>query len=291
MKDSKKILFLINPKSGIGSKEDLPDLIKAQTPENFEMEITKTQSKDHAKEICEANRNDLDAIVAIGGDGTVSEVGSHLVGSNCALGIVPSGSGNGLARHLKVPLNIKSAVERIYHFDKKKYDTGTVNDRFFVCAAGFGFDGYIAGIFDEQPKRGFLTYAKLVASSYAAFEPIEFKFELDGKTHVEKSLLCAVANASQFGNGFTISPSSDMQDGQFELVFVEKFPLIGTPVVGTQFFTQSINKSKYWKSFTIKDKLTLEVLNAESYFHLDGEPAKGTKLFNIAIKPGSLYIL
>lgn len=286
-----KILFLINPISGIGKKGDLPDLIKRHLT-NHEYEIRQTEYRKHGEEIAIQEKDQFNAIVAIGGDGTVNEIAGALDGSNCSLGVIPAGSGNGLARHLKVPLNIKSAIERINNFQPENYDTGTVNDIFFVGTAGFGFDGYIAELFDKFPKRGFLSYAKLIAREYKKYKPSTYLIEIDGKKIEQEALICAVANSSQFGNGFTISPGSNMQDGTMELVLVKKFPFIETMAIGTKFFTQSIHKSKYFSSFQFKNDIQVKIKNHDhSFYHVDGEPLEGRQDFQIKISQKSLKIL
>jgi YegS/Rv2252/BmrU family lipid kinase len=284
-------LFLLNPISGIGKKGDLPSLIKRHLSEH-KYELRYTEYRKHGEEIAHSEKSNFDAIIAIGGDGTVNEIASALANSQCALGIIPAGSGNGLARHLKIPLNTKSAIERINNFKPQIYDSGTVNQNFFAGTCGFGFDGYIAECFDKYPKRGFLSYAKLIASEYGKYEPKHFIITTKAGKIEQKALICAVANSSQFGNGFTISPSSDMQDGKMELILITKFPFIGTMAVGTRFFTQSIHKSKYFKSIEITDAIQIECVNTdESFYHLDGEPYKTIGPFEIKINPQNLLIL
>ena len=269
----------------------MPNLIDAYL-KNHEFEVSLTEHRGHGKEIAAAEHQNFDAIVAIGGDGTVNEIGSELKGTKCAMGVIPAGSGNGLARHLKIPLNVKSAIERIDSFSPKAYDTGMVNNLFFASTAGFGFDGHIAELFDKYPKRGFLSYAKLIAREYKKYEPLDYVIEVNGEEIKCKSLLCAIANSSQFGNGFTISPDSDMQDGKFELVMIEKFPFIETMAVGTRFFTQTIKNSKHFKAIQFEKSLKIQVGSENPiYFHVDGEPLEGGSKFQIEIKPKSLLII
>lgn len=286
-----EILFLINPISGVGKKNDVPALIKKHLS-NHKFRVAYTEYRNHGSEIASKEKDNVKAIIAIGGDGTVNEIAGALVHSECALGIIPAGSGNGLARHLKIPLNIKSAIERINQFEPVLMDTGTVNKRFFAVTAGFGFDGYIAHCFDQHHKRGFLSYAALIAREYKKYQPQEYEIEINGEHIKTSALFCAVANSSQFGNGFTISPSSDMKDGKMELVLVDKFPMIESMIVGTRFFTQSIENSKHYRKYTFAKSITIKVLSQdEIHFHLDGEPLQDGLQFDIAIHPKSLYII
>jgi diacylglycerol kinase (ATP) len=289
--EKKNILFLINPISGIGRKKDLPLLIQTHL-KNHKYEIRYTEYRKHGEEIADSEKYNFDAIIAIGGDGTVNEIASALTGSKCALGIIPAGSGNGQARHLKVPLNVKSAIERIDAFVPQLYDTGMVNDHFFAGTCGFGFDGHIAELFDKYPKRGFLSYAKLIAREYKKYQPLSYKIHINGEIIECESLVCAVANSSQFGNGFTISPDSDMQDGKFELVMIEKFPFIESMAVGTRFFTQTIKNSKHFRAIQFENEIEIEVNTKKPvYFHLDGEPIEDGNKFKISIRPKSLNII
>lgn len=292
MSNKKNILFLLNPISGIGKKGDMPDLIKKYVGQYHDFEIRHTEYRKHGEEIADAEKTNFDAIVAIGGDGTVNEIGGALADSNCAMGIVPAGSGNGLARHLKIPLNIKSALERIVSFEPQAYDTGKVNDRFFAGTCGFGFDAYIAQEFDKYPKRGFLSYAKLIAKEYKKYKAPSFHITIDGETISRTALVCAIANSSQFGNGFTISPDSNMQDGQMELIFLQKFMFVETAAVGTKFFTQTIDKSRHFECIPFKTDIQIEVeSDGTVYFHLDGEPFEETSQFKIRIAKSNLKIL
>lgn len=291
MTSSKNILFLLNPISGIGKKGDLADLIKKYLTQH-KHELRYTEYRKHGEEIANTEKDNFDAIVAIGGDGTVNEIAGALINSNCAMGIIPAGSGNGLARHLKVPLNVKSAIERINNFEAQLYDTGFVNDHFFAGTCGFGFDAYIAELFDKYPKRGFLSYAKLITKEYGKYQPLNFLIDIDGNQVEKKALICAIANSSQFGNGFTISPKSDMQDQELEMILIDKFPFINTMVIGTRFFTQSINESKYFQSDKFSADVTVKVKTAgPHYFHVDGEPFSGTGEYKIKMNASNLKIL
>ncbi len=291
MSEKKNILFLINPISGIGKKGDLPALIDTHlTKHNYE--IRSTEYRKHGEEIAQAEKSNFDAIIAIGGDGTVNEIAGALAGSSCALGIIPAGSGNGLARHLKIPLNAKTAIDRINNFKAESHDSGYVNDTFFIGTAGFGFDAYIAELFDKYPKRGFLSYAKLIAREYKKYQPLTFEVSINGEIIELDALICAVANSSQFGNGFTISPESKTQDKKMELVLIKKFPFIETMGIGTKFFTQSINKSKYFQSYSFHEKIKIKIAaNTKVYYHVDGEPFQGANEFLIQIMPQNLFIL
>ena len=289
----KKILFLINPISGIGQKNIIPKLIeKYIDSKTYEFLIKNTEYRKHGHEIALVEKENFDIIVAIGGDGTVNEIGSALIGSDTALGIIPTGSGNGLARHLNVPLKIKNALKTINKGKTKTIDTGLVNEHQFLGTCGFGFDAYIAKKFDEYHKRGFLSYAKLIKQEFKRYKPLTYRITKNGKSETKTSLMYCVANSSQFGNGFTISPDSKITDGKFEHVFLEDFKAKNILLMGTQFFNKRINRSQFYSSFSTNEPVNVEILEHDKCtFHIDGEPMECMNTFEIKIVPASLNII
>ncbi len=289
----RKILFIINPVSGVGKKNTIPPLIDKYLPaDKFSWDIRYTEKRKHGAEIATAEKENYDAIIAVGGDGSVNEIGSALIDQKCALGIIPCGSGNGLARHLHIPLKVAGALKRIAAFKPFPIDTGLVNDKPFLGTCGFGFDAHVAEKFDSFGKRGFLSYARLVVREYNRYQLPTFK--ISGKDiDIEKeAVMCSIANSSQFGNGFTISPNSDIQDGIFELVLLDRFGWLKAPAVSRKFFSKSIQTSKYFSSVAFKEELNIAVSESEVvYYHIDGEPLQGNGNFKIQIRPKSLTLL
>lgn len=293
MSHQKNILFIINPISGVAKKNKIPPLIEKYFSEsNFKWEIAYTDYRGHGGEITRDRKDNFDAIVAVGGDGSVNEIGSQLVGHHCAFGIIPCGSGNGLARHLKIPLKLHEAVQTIAKYQPTKIDTGKINDKIFIGTCGVGFDAHIAEKFDHFGKRGFLSYARLVMREFNHYQMPEFEIsgpELSIKKH---AFMCSIANSSQFGNGFTISPHSDIQDGQFELVLLKKFNWIESPFLTGKFFNSRIDKSKHFECIRFSQELKITVnQSTEFLYHIDGEPFKGEGKYTIQILPLSLNVL
>ena len=293
MSEKHKILFIINPVSGVGKKNIIPKLIEKKLAKTkFDWEIRYTEKRNHGAEIAQESKDYFDAIIAVGGDGSVNEIGSALINNDCALGILPCGSGNGLARHIKIPLKLGKAIDRIAAFNPIKIDTGLVNDRVFIGTCGFGFDAHIARKFDTFGKRGLLSYARLVIREFSTYNLPTFTVKSDSLNLEKKAILCSIANSSQFGNGFSISPNSDIQDGIFELVFLDKFGWLKVPGIARKFFSQKIHKSDNFSVYSFENSIQLSISNSSNaYFHIDGEPIAAEGEFNISIQPNSLKIL
>ncbi len=259
---------------------------------DFEAELRNTEYRNHGHEIAETEKGNYNCIVAIGGDGSVNEVGSALVNSKCILGIIPTGSGNGLARHLGIPLEPEKAIERIKGFNSLSIDTGKVNDRIFIGTCGFGFDAHISKKFDEFHKRGFKSYIKLVIKEFKSYKPLRISVKGDGLKWTRELVICSVANSSQFGNGFQISPNSNTTDGIFEVIQIDKFKMLKAPWLVKRFFNGTIDRSKHFSSDEVSSDFELQVeTDEEIAFHVDGEPLVGGPAFRISLNKSSLRVI
>ncbi len=294
MSEKIKILFLINPISGVGKKKIIPKCIDKYLNKNkFDYQIEYTQYRHHAHQLASENKHQFNVIVAIGGDGTVNEVGSALIYSECAMAIIPTGSGNGLSHHLKIPNKIKNALLTINQYQITTIDTGKVNDKYFIGTCGFGFDAHIAKKFDEYHKRGLISYAKLIRKEFKKYQPLSYKVTLNNEVKEFESFMFCVANSSEFGNGFVISPLSNIQDGIFENVSLDKFKFKDVFKLGKQIFSRQIIKSKYFSSFNVSESYQVEVIGQPTpIYHIDGEPLiNNTPIFKIEILPQSLKVI
>jgi diacylglycerol kinase family enzyme len=204
------------------------------------------------------------------------------------LAIIPTGSGNGLARHLKIPLKTALAIQNINQLNSLCMDTGLANDKPFLGVGGYGFDAFIAKRFDEYHIRGFWGYTQLIYEEYFSYNPRKMKIEINGEVIKGRFLLCSVANSSEFGNGFCISPKSTVVDGKMELVLLSKFSWFRTIGVLSRFFMKRIEGSNYIqiKPFE-KVRITLE----DPLAHYDGEPFYVRNEINIQVVPKSLMVL
>lgn len=286
----KRIRFIINPISGGVKKAKVPQMIEQYlNHELFEYDIAITQYKRHAKSIAaESAKEGFDIVCAVGGDGSVHEVGTALIGTICHLAIIPTGSGNGLARHLKIPLKTPQAIQNINELNSIRMDTGLANDRPFLGVGGFGFDAFIAKRFDEYHIRGFWGYTQLVYEEYFSYNPPKIIVKTPEQTIKGNFLLCSIANSSEFGNGFCISPKSTVVDGQMELVMLRRFSWWRTMGVVGRFFMKRIEGSAYIRILPFqKARIYLE----EPLAHYDGEPFEVRKEINLEVVPASLSVL
>ena len=231
--NKKKIVFILNPISGTVSKAGIPDLIEERLDKDkFDYRIAETQHAGHATELArEAVEEGVDVVVAVGGDGTVNEVGRSLINTKSAMGILPCGSGNGLARHLNLPMNLKKCVDILNYYDVKPLDYGIINDHPFFCTCGMGFDAFISMKFAEAGKRGPITYMQKVLEEGLSYEPETYVIEDEDGTHRYKAFLVSAANASQYGNNAYIAPQASMSDGLLDIIIMEPFDLIDAPQV------------------------------------------------------------
>lgn len=286
----KRVRFIINPISGVGKKNKLPGLIEQFLDKKlFMYDIVYTEHRGHASEIAQlALKEKIDVLVIVGGDGSISETSSTLIGSNLILAIIPCGSGNGIARHFKIPLNLKKAIQLINSESIKTIDTGIMNERSFAGFCGFGYDALIAHRFDNISKRGFWSYAKLVLRELKNFKTIQVECLKTGRKW-DNIFFCSVANTSQFGSNFRMSPGSVATDGKLELILVQKpsfFQFLG--LLYKSYFGD-VRASKYTE--TISSNEFHFQLNSE-LAHVDGDPCHlTTNTIKIECIPKSLRII
>ncbi len=290
-KIKEKVLIIINPISGVRPKNNLPSLIYENIDlSKFSIHIEYTEYAGHATEIAaDAVNNGIKYVIAIGGDGTINETAKALVGTDTALGIVPQGSGNGLARHLQISLDTAKALRAINDENTVAIDYCKANDHIFFCTAGIGFDAWISQKFSEDKHRGGFTYLKNALTEYVKYKPRYYKLITSEGLNVEKAFLVAIGNASQYGNNAYIAPEASMQDGLMDITILEPFNTLEVPQLAIQLFTKQINKNRHITM--IRDKSVRIVTEKEEVMHIDGEPVKlGTEI-NIHTVPRGLKVI
>ncbi len=285
-----KILAIINPISGVQKKSNIKEALKNYLDsQKWELEIVYSQYAKHAIELAkEAVKNNFNCVIAIGGDGTINEIGSALVNTPTILAIIPMGSGNGLARHLKIPLDVKKSIEKINDQQVDKIDVCYANDKPFLCTSGIGFDGLISNLFAKQNTRGLKTYVSLAIQSYLKFKNFKYSIQTTTKNIVGEAFMITVANANQYGNNAYISPESQVQDGKFEIVVIKKSSFLKMIKLVIQSFMGTIHKSKL---IDIIESSTASIeLFVEEFTHRDGEATGKGKNFEYTIKEKALKI-
>ncbi len=292
MSEKKKIAFIINPISGTGHKDVIPQMIPRHVDaDKFTTEVLFTEYAGHATKLAAQRVADYyDVVVAVGGDGTVNEVASALTESKTALAIVPCGSGNGLARHLMLPMNIGGALDIINMCQIHSLDYGMINSHPFFCTCGMGFDAFISQKFAEAGKRGPLTYIENILKEGLKYQPETYELTLDGnEAEPYKAFLLSVANASQYGNDAYIAPQASMSDGWLDVVIMEPFDILEAPEVCIALMNKIINNSTKIKSFKARDIVVRR--KAPGIIHFDGDPVEESDQLHISLRQKGIKVV
>ena len=287
----KKAVFVINLISGTSDKAAIPGLIDQYLDKTqFEYEIAVTQYAGHASEIATKAKDDgVDVVVAVGGDGTVNEVARAIVHSNTALGIIPCGSGNGLARHLLLPLNVRKAIDVINRGEVRQLDYGIINDYPFFCTCGMGFDAFVSMKFAEAGKRGPITYVENVLREGLKYKPETYIIKDENGTLRYKAFLISCANASQYGNNAYIAPQASMSDGLMDVIIMEPFDVFEAPQISIEMFSKTLDKNSKIKTFRTRH---LHIhRDKPGVIHYDGDPVMTGADIDIELKPKGINII
>lgn len=286
----RKALFIINPISGGKKKDGVPELIEKNLDGDvFEQVIVFSDGVSHARQIAKEAVNKFDLIVAVGGDGTVNEVASAIVGTGMPMGIIPFGSGNGLSRFLQIPMDTEKAIKTLGSGHIEAIDSGRLNGRPFFNMAGMGFDAHISEVFSHGKKRGFLTYIKSSFEEISKYKPQPYHLEIDGKVYEREAFMLSFANSSQYGNNAHISPDASVQDGLLDVCVIKKFPLWRFPEMGIRMLMKTTGKTKFVE--IIRGKHIHIKRNGPGPVHLDGEPRIADAAIEIEVVPSSLKII
>jgi len=292
MSEGKKLLFIVNKFSGAGYKPQLEGrILTACKKHNIECIIEFTNGPGHATELAKAaTLKKIDGVIAVGGDGTVNEVAQGLVHSATPMGILPKGSGNGLARHLGISMRIGNALKQLLTGMAIPIDTFMLNEKLSVNVSGVGFDGHIANLFSTGTKRGLRGYAKLVTREYFRFKEFSFDVQLNtmGKKH-EKAFMIAFANSSQYGNNARVSPQSSVKDQILQLIILKKIPLYRGLVFGYKMFAKKLKPGKRYQSLSFQNGILKT--DHPVAFHIDGEAGGLATEFRIDLQPKSLHMI
>ena len=287
----KNIAFIVNPVSGTKTKNRITKLIRELlNKELFSPTVVTTEYAGHATQL--AQQFALEgyyAVIAVGGDGTINEVGKGLCGTNTALGIIPNGSGNGFARHLEISTRMNRAVEMLNNSEVISVDYCTVNDIPFFSTFGVGFDALVAHDFSNT-SRGLKGYIDSILKDIFQYKPEQYHLQGEGIDLTTSAFLINFANASQWGYDACIAPKASLQDGWMDVAIVSEFPLIKAPELAWQLFTKSIDENHYMHTIRAKE-IMLERENESSPVHIDGTPTQMAKDLHIKIVEDGLKVL
>ncbi len=288
MENRKKLMAIINPFSGNSKKDKVPQLIQETLDHSkFDVEIAMVSRDMRVSDLAaQAVRDNFYGVIAVGGDGTVNGAATALKDTNVALAIIPCGSGNGLARHLEIPMNMRKAFEVINRDHVEVCDYCTLNDDTFVCTAGMGFDAEIADRYAQRTKRGALNYVKTAFQVYASYKSIRCTIEIDGMIIEEDVFVITCANASQYGNNAFIAPHASLQDGLLDIIVIKPFSPLESPIVGGSLFTKTVDKNRHVDTYRARQVKIHSSL--PRVYHIDGEPMSMISDMTVTCHPGGI---
>ena len=291
MTAKKKILFIMNPISGTVRKTGIPKVVEDNLDKDcFDFDLEETRYSGHAYELAtDAKVHGYDAVVAVGGDGTVNEVARAIVHSDIALGIVPCGSGNGLARHLMLPMDAAKAIKVINSYTVHYLDYGMINDIPFFCTCGMGFDAFISMKFAESGRRGPVTYIENILREGLKYRPETYEIKDENGTSLYRAFLVSCANASQYGNNAYIAPQASMSDGLLDVIIMEPFDMLEAPQISIDMFNKTLDKNSKIKTFKTKH---IQIHREKpGFIHYDGEPVMTSSDVDISVKDKGIKII
>lgn len=285
-----KITFIVNPFSGVGKQKRIERLVKKNLNRKvFEYEILYTAYPKHATELSAgAIKRGAEIIVAVGGDGSVNEVAQGMIGSNATLAIIPTGSGNGFARHFDIPTDPAKAIQVINDQHDQWIDTVRINEEAYLGVAGIGFDADVSAAFANFNIRGPASYLLAVLSELPQYKPQDYDLVIDGKPMHKKAFLICFANTKQYGNNAFIAPNAKIDDGFLDVIIWKEFPPHAAPKLVHDLFTKHLEDSKYTETFRCQEVILKKPLKT---LHIDGEPLSVEDDVYIRVLPSSLKIL
>jgi diacylglycerol kinase family enzyme len=288
--EKSKILFIINAMLEKRLRVTVGDLIgETLDPALYDPSIVYTECPGQAQELARESMNHYQVIVAGGGDGTVNEIASQLIHSEVILGILPMGSGKGLARSLGIPMDLRGAIRTLNDFNVIEMDTGLANQFRFINIAGIGFDAAVAHAYAGKSGRGFFTYARQTARLLFRYASLPVRIKTSPEDKFTRVFLLCFANSSQWGYGARISPHASLTDGLLDLCTWHNFPRVLSPLLLIRLFSGSIHRSGFIDITTFK---TVEIVSTGNLIgHIDGEPVEFSTPLSVSIDPGSLKVI
>lgn len=287
----RKIAFVYNPISGSHRIIPVIPIIERFTNRDlYDFNIVSTTHKGHATELAaKFAASNYDAVIAVGGDGTVNEVGRGLIGTGTALGIIPCGSGNGLARHLGIPIDPYKAVKWLNKSIFTDIDYGMMEDQPFFCTCGVGFDAKVSDAFSKAGSRGVLTYMESIMREIATYQNETYKLSFDNSSETFEAFFITCANADQWGNNAVIAPTASLRDGLLDIIAAHPFSVVDAPLIAFQLFNRQIDRNP---NVSVRKCPGLTITRkSDGPAHFDGEPIMMGKEIHIRLVHGGLNVL
>lgn len=286
----RKIAFIVNPSAGTKKARNFHEFVRQNLPKDLYFEIIQWTNKNNFEEIKQKILStDYTELVAVGGDGTVNEVARVSMEKGIPTGIIPAGSGNGLARSIGIPMNFDKALKIISDRKTRLIDVGFINDTPFLCTSGVGFDAHIGKLFASRTQRGLLGYIKITLKELFSYKTCEYRISINETAQTEEAFLITFANAGQYGNNFYIAPMAKVDDGLLHVAIVKPFPIFSLPIIFLKIVFLKAHKSRFIKTLT-SDKLNIRAVR-KTAFHFDGEPGNDAFEFEVNIRKKALEII
>lgn len=276
------IVFIVNPISGSGKKKEIISFL-----ENNGHKVVCTEYAGHAEVI--ARETDAEVVVAVGGDGTVNEVARGIIGTSKTLGIIPCGSGDGLALHLGISRNYRKALKTVLEGKVIKMDSATINGRPFFSVCGIGFDAEVSERFAESGKRGMLNYVDQGLKTWRNYTPDKYRIRIDDNEWENSAALITIGNSNQWGNGAKITPHADISDGLLDITVVDMFSTIEMPALAHLLMTGHLDHNS--KVHCYKGRNISITRSVTGPAHADGDWFITGESIDVSILPGSLNII
>lgn len=289
----KKALIIANPVSGSRKRirKTLAEKAEKYLDSNrFEYSIQWTEARGHAGALAiSALQSGVDIIIVAGGDGTLNEVINIIAGKDVLLGILPIGSGNGLARHMGIPMKIDSAFQLVNNMKTAKIDLGTHNEMYFCSVAGMGFDAYVARLFNHARRRGFISYAYITLRALFKYNMFDYFINANQQQWSGKCFLITTCNSSQYGYNMKIAPAASLKDGLLDICLINKFPKWKAPWLIWLVMTKRHEKNKYFDRI-VAPQVSIQTKNPV-HLQLDGEPVNKQKKVTLKVKPEAIKVI
>ncbi len=288
-----QFLFIINPISGTAQKHNIPEMIyRIIKTDKSRIKIVLTRYAGHGRELAaEAVQQGIPYIISVGGDGTMNEIASSLLYTESSLGIIPMGSGNGLARHLNIPLDTEKAIHLLNNFSITTIDSGNINGMPFFCTAGIGLDAQVSKVFDELPTRGLKTYTKAFLKKVRSYRGDDLVIRINGadKEITGRFLLSTFANSNQYGNNAFIAPNASLTDQQLNLVLMRPVNVVEALEKIYKLFSKKLDTDRDVTQLVFHN-IEIE-RNVEGPAHIDGDPVLLGKNISVKCVPHALRLL